>query len=415
MDAADKKLLREIIDTLFFASLGREEGEITRVRVVYHENGIDGLRGVEDVVHLGGGHYPIRAWEVMALNPAQDVTDFTVKALVKIAPAAALPRSAVLVGPSETGRLTILGIARRIEYGIGTSREDDAIIFNAPRPGHITMSSQGTELYSYADGKVIRLDAEQEAPTTLRSLLFAPDSVIRQRIVAQCDAIIKELPTKHVLQSDPADHVVRVVYELVEQMARMRHGGMIAMFPKDGLRFSKKYVIRDDCRNLLGKRTREFFVQQANTFDLRMRQGLSPIPPTDDDKLQRDLEESTLMDASTARDSAIESVSQLTAVDNALLIGKNLEILCAGYPVEPEKRKKHDVPVLYSAISIKGAEGVRYWIEQHGSRHHAAANFAWDNPGGVVFIRSQDGPLRCLHRPGPGKNVLIWNLRQPEV
>ena len=52
------------------------------------------------------------------------VTDFSVSSLVKIAPAANLPRSAVVVGP-ENGGLVIQGLARRIDKSLRTFAVED--------------------------------------------------------------------------------------------------------------------------------------------------------------------------------------------------------------------------------------------------------------------------------------------------
>jgi len=106
LDAA----LNTLIDIVFFASLENEEGSPIRVRVVYHEQGIDGLRNVKEVNLVAGGHGTIPAWQILPLEQADGVTDLTVKTLAKIAPAASLPRAAVVVG-SRNGQFEIQGLA----------------------------------------------------------------------------------------------------------------------------------------------------------------------------------------------------------------------------------------------------------------------------------------------------------------
>src|SRR5437588_828471 len=75
-----------IIDTVFFASLGKEEGEPTRISVVYHEDGLRKVKLVEDTEPVGGGYMKRPAWQLLPLRLQAGVTDFTVDALRKLAP-----------------------------------------------------------------------------------------------------------------------------------------------------------------------------------------------------------------------------------------------------------------------------------------------------------------------------------------
>ncbi len=67
--------LARLADTLFCASLGKEEGESTRVRVAYHPNGIAGLQGLREHVFIGGAHGDRRAWEIIPFIPESTITD----------------------------------------------------------------------------------------------------------------------------------------------------------------------------------------------------------------------------------------------------------------------------------------------------------------------------------------------------
>ncbi|WP_219629144.1 hypothetical protein, partial [Corallococcus exiguus] len=108
----------------------------------------------------------------------------------------------------------------------------------------------------------------------------------------------------------------------------------------------------------------------------------------------------------------LEGISRLTVVDNALLMGPDLKIIGVGYqvPIPPGR-----VPDVYVAKGHQGQQGERYAIAQHGARHRAATWCAHENIGGLVFIVSQDGPLRCMIRPTPDDNVLLWNLKFSEI
>jgi hypothetical protein len=45
-------------------------------------------------------------------------------------------------------------------------------------------------------------------------------------------------------------------------------------------------------------------------------------------------------------------------------------------------------------------------MHPHGARHRAAINFAYKNPGGVAFVISEDGPVKCALRVGD--EVIVW-------
>ncbi len=77
---------------------------------------------------------------------------------------------------------------------------------------------------------------------------------------------------------------------------------------------------------------------------------------------------------------------------------------------------KADTPPVHVAQDLQGTPSRDvYDINQHGSRHRAAAWFAFNNPGGLVFLVSHDGPLRCLIRHPKEEKTLLWNLRLFEI
>jgi hypothetical protein len=59
------RLLCELIDTLFFASLGKEEGEPTLVNIAYYEHGAQGLQQVREYGDYDSSEGPRLAWQVI--------------------------------------------------------------------------------------------------------------------------------------------------------------------------------------------------------------------------------------------------------------------------------------------------------------------------------------------------------------
>lgn len=413
--------LVRIADTLFFASLGKEEGEVTRVRVAYHEQGIRGLQEIQEHVLVGGAHGRRRAWEVIPFEPESTITDFSVKALVKLAPAANLPRTSIVVGPHD-GQLRILGLARRVEYTgfYKVEGEDSVFILHAPEPGHLTLSINGIEEFRYEHGSLV-------PPTHrvyLHDLLFKTESVVRSALMSICKSLVDSNDKPRFLWfTDKEWYISSVVLGLVKQMGTMRHGGLIAILPDSSdiehARNMGKYRLPPEDGTLLRSRLQEFAASRTGVEELFWSSTRKNASKTEDDSLDEAIDRQFEENDEEELNSLVESIGQLTAVDNALLLGPNLEVVCAGYPIptqEKEPRVQGEAAqaeklVVHEAESLKGEPSALYAIEQHGSRHRAAAVFANRYQGGLVFVSSQDGPLRCLHRPRGRNEVLLWNVR----
>jgi sensor domain DACNV-containing protein len=387
--------LGELADTLFFASLAKEEGQPTLARIVYHEQGAQGLKTVQEHDSHDSSHGPILAWDVIPIEPIQ----FSVKALVKIAPAANLERTAVVVG-SHNGQLYIQGLARRIKRTDG----GDVPVFSAPEPGFIIWIQAGKEIFRYERGYSV--SSKQKIP-----LWDALDKegIIKSTLEETCKSLMRDLPSTAF--SRPAWDISSTVFDLINTMVMTRHGGIIAILATQNSEKGSAYPLSRAHRTLLNAKLREYASARHEAFELAWKQpieGYEDPYRTQEELMARSAEE----DAKNALDSTIENIGRLTAVDNALLIGPDLEILGAGFPI-PTPRE--GAPEVYEAQSLQGTPGALYNISQHGSRHRAAAWFAHQNQGGLVFIVSHDGPLRCMLRPSAQQEmVLLWNLRLDE-
>jgi hypothetical protein len=402
----DIEFLEQIVSTVFFAGMGREESELAHVRIAYHSAGIDGLRNVQDYQHVGGGHYRSSAWEILRIKARKGITNFSVPSLIKIAPAANLPRSAVVVGPRD-GRLMIQGLARRIEFDeFSVDREEEVLVVHAPEPGHVVIFNKGKEVFRYENGE--RINPERRVQ--LRSVLFDKASVCRLALAAMNADLLAQLKATW-FTSDKTSYVAEVVHDLVEKMVSTKHGGIIAMLPAHsvsalavGIGATGKYRFHPDDSTLLATRLKDSLEAQNHLANLRSLIERNQAEPGNVDLAQN--EERLSKDALAA---LIDSIAHLTVVDNALLMGPNLGVVCAGYPVVA---RRGNLLQVYEATDVRGTLGDLYVMGQHGSRHRAAALFASQHPGGLVFVASQDGQLRCFSRLGEAnKMVLVWRIQ----
>lgn len=397
----DTRILHEIVDTLFFASLGREEGQTPRLHVIYHNDGVKGIQqSREDDPYYDSYVGPQPTWDVIPFEPKP----FTPQALVKLTPAINLERTAVIVGP-QNGQLHILGLARRIKNRDGGG----AYIVSAPEPGSIVISRAGQEFFRYEKGRHI-----QTQPFDLWDAL-SNDGLIQSALASLCGSLMATLPDDFPI-GFPFQRVVRVMRGLIESMVAARHGGIIAILPD--MNYSEDnivYQIPKSHRTLLSEQ-----LQMVVTADLEVSNLQWQAAPVGHSRTITSEQEDDIgfaqIEQENARhslDSLIESIGHLTAVDNALLFGPDLAFIGAGYPIPTPP----DTIEVHEAKCLKGEWERDFNLDQHGSRHRAAACFAHRHPGGLIFIVSQDGPLRCMLRPTAHQDasVMLWNIRLPVI
>lgn len=404
-------LLTTLADTLFFASLGKEEGDITRVRLVYHPRGIAGLEDIREHVLVGSAHSDRRAWETIPFAHQPDITSLSVKALIKIAPIANLPRTSIVVGVQD-GQVIIQGLARRVEYEhLYETNENDVLVFHAPEPGYLILSINGEEVFRYEQGRIL----SPARRVRLDVLLFNTSSMVNAALMQICASLRDEL-AEPLLQLPGTKnwHISQIFYKLVWRMGEMRHGGLIAILPDtsqiEKFRSEGKYRLPQSAGTVLRTRLKEYVASESIYQDLLWKRTTASTPESDEEVRDKAIAHQDKEHDKEELDALVDTIGQLTAVDNALLLGPNLEVICAGYPIPTQREEKL---LVYEAESLLGEPGAPYVIGQHGSRHRAAAFFANRHPGGLVFVASQDGPLRCLHRPLGQEEILLWNLRIP--
>lgn len=174
---------------------------------------------------------------------------------------------------------------------------------------------------------------------------------------------------------------VRDALELLLSEASMRgHGGTIVLLPSylppsSGL-YASKYVVK-------------------GSYGLRQT-------------LQRCIEAERDIVAGIAyrkvANETIQRIAQLSAVDGALIVTFGFEVVAFGATLTAPR----------SALSpIVGPDGfghsrnTTFEIDRYGTRHRSAFDFASAHIGSLVFVISQDGPIRAFHREND-TTVYVW-------
>jgi len=370
----EREVWFSLVDTVFFASLMLEEGETVRVAVVHDEDGAAGLTRVVDASR--DQDQPAAAWNVtrIARRP------FDAGALAKLSRGLEYGVQLVVVGGRMASDLWIDGVARRQDRTDG----GDAIRIAAPRPGVLVFERQLTE--------VLRFEAGQHVPSTIDVL--GEDGAVRSavgRITGDTSA------------GDGYSYTELALMRLLRKMRAAGSGAILAMLPvapdsgvMDKVRY--RYVDTMLLMNRIASAKRTWFAH------LVARGEHTPGPDT-----VRALD-AKRAEADEARDllaAAIDDVARLSAIDGAVLTGPGLAVYGAGYLIAARP-----VGEVVSAGDATMTAMTPY-PGLHGARHQAGFSFAWDTPGGVAFVVSEDGPVSCALRVG--EQVVVWPVRISET
>jgi hypothetical protein len=352
-----KSILANIIDIVFFASLTVEESEAVRIAVAVTVHGPQRLERERDTRSQDGTGIP--TWEVTRIIPIP----LTVESLAKFSRCLEYGRQlAILSGK----RPRIVGIARRI---IGTNGGGVPRIA-APRPGVLVFEMESEEQFRFEAGRKLppRIDVLAQAGP-VRDAISTISGASRGA-------------------DDSLSSVEQALSELLPKIRALSKGAILAIFPQkpspkvlDAIRYK-----RDDPM-LLGKR-----IAEKHKLQRSYHAGTG-------DSTERAREE--VGRATRSLNAALDDLAHLSTVDGAVVIGPELAVYGSGYLINSAKQ----IPKVVKANDALAKATERY-EGSHGARHTAAFSFAWENKGGVAFVISEDGPVRCVMRIK--QRLVVW-------
>ena len=200
--------------------------------------------------------------------------------------------------------------------------------------------------------------------------------------------MLEKLPTFH--RHHPAfwRFAIDGLDVLLDEAANRGHGGTIvildATVPHDETLFQAKHVLK-------GKQWLPLLLEKCAQSEQQDVSDSMTYDMSFDIKYRR----STL--------DALQRVAQLAAIDGALVINSNFEVIAFGATlVSPEwNGSVEEGPDAYG-----GTHGRAFDLSRYGTRHRSAANFAVACPNSIAFVISQDGPVRAFARDD--SRLLCW-------
>jgi len=361
-------VLVELLTTVFWAGLETYEGEHRPVGVVFL-----GTSTADFVTPEGteAGAAPLYQWKILRFTTPRP---FAIGELVKLAVVGADRRIYVAVNQQRDGSIAIAGLARE-----GFNVDPDPFIkILALRPGSLSVRSGTDLMLGYERG------------TTLaggEDVVFNVGPVRRG-----LEALARAAGSTERVDPD----YVKAVQSLVREMAAHGHGGILIVgddYHPDVLKSAPYHMVLDS----------SLFSLMQLARHLRPSQNESPSRrPAADDVAFRSVLRSTFL---TEAERVTEELGALTAIDGAVLLNRDLALVAFGVML-PLRHPR----ALAQANDEEGLHARVIDLASRGTRHRAAATYAANHPGHVVFVASEDGDLSCLFREPAHQRTLLWRL-----
>jgi hypothetical protein len=375
LEVADEELV-QLFTTIFFAGLDTHEGEHNPISVVFlgrsHVEYVLSERSAMDVP-------PVYQWKILRFTSPRP---FAGRELVKLAVAGADRRIYSAVGVLNDGRLAITGLGRE---GVHVG-PDPFVRITAPRPGCLSIRGGRDLAIEYERGIVVTVGDDGA---------FAGGPVRRT---------LETIARSAGMDGDTVSRYLDAVVVLVREMVAHGRGGILIISQDEHPVVAESAPYRLVLDFSLGALLRlAWRVREKTQREPRDFEADSATAGTSEHVAFGALLRNAFQ---TEAERVIEELGRLTAIDGAVLLNRSLALVAFGM-ILPVRQQ---IEVVEAADP--GAEGDVHHIDlgSRGTRHRAAATYAAEHPGSVVFISSEDGEVSCLFCDHQETPVRRWRL-----
>ena len=308
--------------------------------------------------------------------------DFSVGTLGKLGPALENPQADIGVWPDETGRLKIWGFTA-ISYEMVIKSD---LWIQILGPGRILIMYSGRTIAALTANRAVFIDS--------RSFLHS----IMPKIAAQAQKT--DIPLLNLFRYN-------AILKIAQQMRIHGRGGTILIVPED---MNWKKSITAPIKYTGGAS----FLDAAAMMSPPSRTELA-----DSENLLRIVRDMnmTLKKDELHRWQQVQQqctrIARLTAVDGALVMTFDRYVYCFGAKIEAIDSRT--IPTTLKVIEpFEDHEPFeRHLSSLSGTRHRSAAQFAFDQPGAISIVASQDGNVTFFTREAEGSGILT--VQQAEM
>jgi sensor domain DACNV-containing protein len=369
LEGVSDAVLSELITVVFFSGLETYEAKHYSVRVVF-----TGTRPLDVLLpeppRLSAA--PNYCWKALNFDAPRA---FSISELTKLAVAGGEDHLYTKVQLLSDG-LAVTGLARK-----GMNVTDEPFIeLIVPRPGTLSIRSGRLGILEYERGYILE---------SSDNLLFAAGTVREG---------LEGIARTAEIEDEGLPDYLELVRGLLRAMAAHGHGGIliISADEKPDLPEDAPYrLVPDSSLATLLRLSR-----LLGRSDGRKRPASADAggePSTID--TQQLVHDAFLVEI----ERVTEELGALTAIDGATIVNSHLALMGFGITL-PVNHGGHVVEALDS-----NAGGIApFDLGSRGTRHRAAATYANQHSGSVVFVASKDGPITCMFRPVHHEAVLAW-------
>ena len=361
-----ERVLTNLMNICFFASLKREEERITQF----------------DLALCSPAELPEAAFgmskftRVFTLMRFDEPRRFSFNELVRLAPACNPEKTIILACYDEAGDLYLWGV---VDVGWRPSVIPTCLTelrVRAFGPGELRIMLHGRVRCTFKDG---RLSFSQRGLVNSGCIydFFEGGGSFSS---PELRSVLSRGPSESAMMGNsfPSGSRLLVLQEIIERMQQLQHGGCILVVP-EGKSFHHlpQMAVKYRC--------------QDNTVwnYLCGRASLN-------DPFQKEDVENGLRDA-------LDALVRLTAVDGAVLVTRRFELLGFGAVVQLPQNIHYKV---FRSTDNYARQSMEYAVESFGTRHRSAFEFCYRGVPSVAIVASQDGEIKVMTRVGA--HIFFW-------
>jgi len=353
-----------LLSVIFFAGLAKEEGERHPVRVVFACEA-----ETETLPALVGVPVPMARWSTLRFERPRPLST---SELAKLATVTTGERSFVEVRQRD-GKLVVTGIARE-----GVNLEGDlALKIVVESAGELSVRMGRHHVLDYAHGRV----------RSHGSRVVLAGGPVR--------AALERASLEAGLPPTASDRYLGIVRQLVARLSAHGRGGILVV--GNGARAEAGPGYRTHPDISLAAMLRLMLEVQSHA------EAATPA--------EREQDQLRLGALQAEMQQTIAEFGAVTALDGATLLDPALSLTGFGIVLSVDD----------TGVSVLDAENTEattvksFDLGSRGTRHRAAAVYAWNHPDSVVFVASQDGDVGCMLRVPDADVVNLWRFRATDL
>lgn len=385
-DLPSQKNIAALLDTMYQASLLREEGNAVRCRIM--------IAPASDFTNeLAAGDSQLHVLRFT------EPCDFTPHELRKLAAAAGYYRALLAIDVSDEGLISIWGMIVTGTTWINQVEDDrirnsllpERLVIQCLGPGHLIVAAGNARILESLSGKLLTNGFDpfrsnwlpQKFGTVRTSLLAELDELIPEsdkNNTRMCESFVKDI----------AQSVVRRVLRLVRSRG---HGGMLVYLPEEKnnsplldqwFRFRVRFE-QDDSINRF-RRLMLSLIKRGR--EIGQARGLEVV--TWYDYLQ--MQDAELAELDKALIELGHFFTDLMNVDGSLVLDRSFRLIGFGGEILGDSH----AATIHRALDLEAERSVVERADSSGTRHRSAYRLVCGLQDAIAVVVSQDGDVRFV-------------------